>query len=204
MCRQLEGLRSHLVQPAAGSSHPFACWSRHVTRPRNSSGRRRTSRLTGPKNARCPRAGNQPRGSRQPGHAGTAATSGRTDEAPDRCPQDHPHGRRCNCHAELHELALDPPVSPIADSPSPGGRQGGRCPGLSASVPACAACSCRTSRPPACGARPAASPASRGRPRPSACEVQAAPARRARPGQPDDPVGSRNDAKAADLLIFRH
>ena len=26
--------------------------------------------------------------------------------------QDLPHGRRRNCHAELHELAVDPPVSP--------------------------------------------------------------------------------------------
>lgn len=34
----------------------------------------------------------------------------------------------------------------MADSPSPAGRQGGLCQGLSAGVPACAACSCRTSR----------------------------------------------------------
>jgi hypothetical protein len=73
---------------------------------------------------------------------------------------------------------------PTADSPCPGGRQGGRCPGLSAGVLACAACSCRTSSPPACGARPAASPASRRRLRPSDCAAQAAPARRTRPGRP--------------------
>ena len=29
-----------------------------------------------------------------------------------RSAQDLPHGRRRNCHAELHELAVDPPVSP--------------------------------------------------------------------------------------------
>ena len=47
-----------------------------------------------------------------------------------------------------------------------------------------AASSCRTSPPPACGARPAASLASLGRPHPSACVVRAAPARRARPSRP--------------------
>jgi len=37
--------------------------------------------------ARCPRAGNPPRRSRRPGHEETAATSGPTGAAPDRCPQ---------------------------------------------------------------------------------------------------------------------
>ena len=37
--------------------------------------------------ARCPRAGSRPRGSRQPGRAGTAARSGPSDAALDRCPQ---------------------------------------------------------------------------------------------------------------------
>jgi hypothetical protein len=98
--------------------------------------------------------------------------------------QDLPHRRRRNCHAELGEFAMDPPVSPPGDSPSPGGRQGGRCRGSSVGVPACSACSCHISSPPACGARPAASLASRGRLRPSACAAHAAPARRTRPGQP--------------------
>ena len=102
--------------------------------------------------------------------------------------QDLPHGGGRDCHAELCEFAVDPAVSPTdsptADSPSPGGRQAGRCWGSSAGALACAACSCRTSSPPVCGARPAVSLASRGRLRPSACAVQAAPARRTRPGRP--------------------
>jgi hypothetical protein len=83
---------------------------------------------------------------------------------------------------------------PTADSPSPGGQQGGRRPGPPAGVPACAACSCRTCPPPACGARPAASLASRGRPRPSACAVPATPARRTRPGQPAHSAPGRRAA----------
>jgi hypothetical protein len=72
---------------------------------------------------------------------------------------------------------------PTADSPSPGERQGGRCPGPSAGGRAGAACSCRTCPRPACGARPAASLASRGRSRSSACGICAVPARRTTPGR---------------------
>ena len=72
---------------------------------------------------------------------------------------------------------------PTADSPSPGERQGGRCPGPSAGGRAGAACSCRTCPRPACGARPAASLASRGRSRSSARGICAVPARRTTPGR---------------------
>jgi hypothetical protein len=58
---------------------------------------------------------------------------------------------------------------PTADSPLPAGRQGGRCSGLSAAGRACAACSCRRSRRPASGARPAASRVSPRRLRSSTC-----------------------------------
>ncbi len=73
-------------------------------------------------------------------------------------------------------------------------------PGLVAGVPACAACSCRTSPPPACGAKPAVSRASRGRHRPIACAVQAAPARRTRPGQPTRTAPCRHAAQYRVLM----
>ena len=64
--------------------------------------------------ARCPRAGinREDPGSLgmqelPPRRAGPARR--RTDA---RSTQDLPHGRRRNCHAELHELAVNPPLSP--------------------------------------------------------------------------------------------
>jgi hypothetical protein len=67
-------------------------------------------------------------------------------------------------------------------------------PGFAAGVPACVASSCRTSPPPACGARPAASLASPGRPRPSACVGRVAPTQRARPGRPTHTAPGRRAA----------
>ena len=141
---------------------------------------------TGAAAGRCPRAGSRPRGSRQPGHAGTAATSGRNGEAPDRCPRHagSPTQWTARWSRRASPTRRGSAGVPTADSPSPAGQRGGRCPGLSAGVQACTACSCRTCPPPACGAMPEASRASRERPRPSACAGQAAPARQATPGQP--------------------
>ena len=96
--------------------------------------------------------------------------------------------------ARLCRLKIGSAGVPTADSPSPAGQRGRRCPGLSAGVQACTACSCRICPPPACGAMPEASRASRERPRPSACAGQAAPARQATPGQPTRTAPGRRAA----------
>jgi hypothetical protein len=56
---------------------------------------------------------------------GQARAAGRRISA--RGAPDLPPRGRCHRHAELRQLAMDPPVSPKADSPSPGERQGWQC-----------------------------------------------------------------------------
>ena len=158
----------------------------------------------------CPRAGNQPRGSRQPGRAGTAATSGLSGAAPDRCPQHAGSPTRWTARSSRRASPVRRGCGgvPTADSPLPGERPGGRRPGPSAGGRACAACWCRTCCQRVCGARPGASQASRGRRRSSACAVGAVPARRATPGRPARTVPGRHSGAAprsrAGVRAARH
>jgi hypothetical protein len=111
----------------------------------------------------CRKAGRDDPGG--PGVQGTAATSGRSGAAPDRCPRHagSPAPWAARPSRRVSSVRRGSGGVPAAGSPSPGVQ----CPGPPAAARACAACSWRSCCRRVCGARPAASRASRGR-----CPVQ--------------------------------
>jgi hypothetical protein len=77
--------------------------------------------------ARCPRAGSRPRGSRQPGRKGTAARSGPSGAALDRCPQRAGSPRQWTGRPSRRAWPVLRGCGgvPTVDSLLPGGRRGG-------------------------------------------------------------------------------